>query len=80
MKPAGGPLRFWDYARKAGVGLLGLLAAALSMGLLPDPWDKVVTAVLALATYFGIYVTSNVNPLTKQELPAGSDPNVRPAR
>lgn len=71
-----GPLRFWDYARKALVGLLGVLGVALSMGLLPDPWDKVVTAILAVATYFGIYVTQNINPVSKQVLPAGSDPNV----
>jgi hypothetical protein len=77
VSPAGAPFRFWDYARKALVGLLGLLATALSMGLLPDPWDKVVTACLAVATYFGIYVTQNINPVSKQVLPAGSDPNVR---
>lgn len=77
MKPAGGPVRFWDYARKAFVGLLGVLATALSMGLLSDPWDKIVTAIIAVASYLGIYVVQNINPLSKQALPAGSDPSVR---
>jgi hypothetical protein len=77
VKPAGGPLRFWDYARKAGLALLSALAAALAAGMLPDPWDKVVSAAIAVAGYFGVYVISNVNPISMQELPAGSDPSAR---
>jgi hypothetical protein len=77
VKPAGGPLRFWDYARKAGLTALSVAAAALAAGMLPDPWDKVVSAAIAVAGYFGVYVVQNVNPLTKQVLPAGSDPHAR---
>jgi hypothetical protein len=76
MRPAFGWARFWDYARKAGFALLSILAAALSAGMLPDPWDKVVTAIIAVAGYFGVYVIQNVHPVTKQELPLGSDPHV----
>jgi hypothetical protein len=68
------PLRFWDYARKAGVAFLFIVGAALSAGMLPDPWDKVATAIIAVAGYFGVYVTQNIHPGTKQELPLGSDP------
>jgi hypothetical protein len=69
----GSPAQFWSYARKAGVAALGTIAVALAMGLLPDPWDKVATAVLAVATYFGVYRVPNVVPGTGQVLPAGSE-------
>jgi hypothetical protein len=72
----GSPAQFWSYARKAGVAVVGLIAVALAMGLLPDPWDKVATAILAVATYYGVYKVPNILPGTNQALPAGSDPPI----
>jgi len=50
-------------ARKAGVAALGAVAAALAAGLLPDPWDKVGAAVVAVGTYLGVYATPNKPPM-----------------
>jgi hypothetical protein len=76
-RPSHGWARFWDYARKAGIGLLGCLATLAASHLLPDPWDKYGPAIIAIATYFGVYGVQNIDPRSKQELPSGSDPSVR---
>jgi hypothetical protein len=72
-EPAVAPLRFWDYARKAGVAAGGILGTALATGLLPDPWDKVAIGVMAVLTYFGVYQVSNALP-GGQHMLAGSNP------
>ena len=51
--------KVWSVARKAGVAALGALAGTLAVGLLPDPWDKVGAAIIAVATYAGVYATPN---------------------
>jgi hypothetical protein len=67
-------IRFWDYARKAGVAVCFIAAAVATSNLLPDPWDKVVTAIVAVGGYFGVYHTENKMPESGRTLPAGSDP------
>jgi hypothetical protein len=69
--------RFWDYARKAGLGLIGCLATLAAANLLPEPWNKYGPIIIAIATYFGVYGIQNVHPVTKQVLPNGSDPSVQ---
>ena len=54
--------KFLTVARKAGVAALGVVAMGLSNGVFHDPWDKVAIAVLAVATYFGVYHVDNKDP------------------
>jgi uncharacterized protein with NRDE domain len=51
--------RFLTVARKASVAAVGVVAMGVSNGFFHDPWDKVAVAVLAVATYFGVYATEN---------------------
>lgn len=51
--------KFWSVARKAGVAALGVVATGVAYGIIPQPWDKAAVAVLAIATYFGVYHTPN---------------------
>lgn len=51
--------RVFTVARKAGVAAVGALASAVAANLLPEPWNTVGAAVVAVATYFGVYRTSN---------------------
>jgi hypothetical protein len=67
-------IRFWDYAKKAGVSLLGCIATLAANNLLPEPFDKYVPIILAVATYFGVYAIRNTSPKTAKPLLAGSDP------
>lgn len=57
--------RLLHFGRKATVAALGALATAVAMGVLPEPWNTVAAAVLAVGTYFGVYQTENV----RRELP-----------
>ena len=51
--------KVFTVARKAGVALIGALGAAVASNVLPDPWDKVGAAVVAVATWAGVYVARN---------------------
>lgn len=51
--------KVFTIARKAGVAVLGVVVMGLSNGVIPEPWDKVAVAVLAVATYFGVYSVPN---------------------
>ena len=51
--------KFLTVARKAGVAAVGALASAVAANLLPEPWNTVGAAVVAVATYFGVYHTEN---------------------
>ena len=53
--------RFLTVARKASVAAVGALASAVAAGVLPSPWQEVGVCVVALATYFGVYHTRNVD-------------------
>jgi len=54
--------KFLTVARKATVGALAVIGAGVAYNLFPDPWDKVANAVLAVAAYYGIYLTRNRTP------------------
>lgn len=41
---------------KALVSVVAVAAGAVSLGLLPHPWDVVVAAVVAVLGAFGVYV------------------------
>lgn len=47
-------------SRKAATALVGVLAMAAGNNLLPEPWNYVAAAVIAVATYFGVYQVKNV--------------------
>lgn len=46
-------------ARKAGVSLLGVVAAGVAAGWFDSPVKEIAVAVLAIATYAGVYATPN---------------------
>jgi len=52
-------LKFLTVARKAGVALLGVAGAGLAMGYIPAPWDALVTGILSVAAYYGVYAMPN---------------------
>lgn len=51
--------RLLTDARKAGVAVVGGLAEALSLGLLPEPWSKWAAVIVAAATAAGVYGVGN---------------------
>ena len=53
--------KFLTVARKAAVAAVGALASAVAANMLPEPWNTVSAAVVAVATYFGVYQTRNVD-------------------
>lgn len=51
--------KVFTVARKAGVAVVGVVAMGLTNGVFHDPWDKVAMAVVAVATYYGVYRVPN---------------------
>jgi len=66
---------FARYAKKAVVGGLGFLAAALAAGLLDGTAEVVGFAVVAVAAEYGIYQARN-KPRPTDPLTAGGPPVV----
>lgn len=48
------------HARKAVVALVGVVAQAVNLGLLPEQWQEWAAVVIALATAVGVYQAPNV--------------------
>lgn len=51
--------------RKALVGVVGVVAYALSLNLVPEPVSGWLAAALAVATVFGIYQVPNGGPAAR---------------
>lgn len=55
--------------RKAAVAVVGAAAEAASVGLIPAPYDKYGTVVVALATALGVYqVPNGVAPISPRSV------------
>lgn len=48
--------------RKFVVALVGALANAAALGLLPDPWGEVVAGVVTILAAVGVYTIPNAPP------------------
>lgn len=57
--------KVFTVARKAGVSALGVVAMGVSSHWFHSPWDEVAVAVLAVATYYGVYKVPNTTEPTK---------------
>ncbi len=51
--------KFLTVARKSATALVGVIAAGLSMGLFKEPWNSLALAIVAVATYYGVYKIPN---------------------
>lgn len=54
---------------KAIAGVIGVAAGAVSLGLIPHPFDYVVTSLIGIATALGIYTVPYV-PVKPVDPPA----------
>lgn len=50
---------FSKYARKALITALYMLSSAVAAGTIPEPWNSIAIAVLAVLASRHVYVTEN---------------------
>jgi len=64
-------LKWTTEARKVGVYVVTIAALLLGTGLVPDPYDKWLTAVVVFLGGLGIYKVENTNAAPKVVEPGG---------
>lgn len=57
--------------KKVGIALIGAAAEAVSLGLVPPPYDKYGTVVISLATALGVFAAQNVGPVSPRSAEDG---------
>lgn len=66
---------FLKRLAKGATGALGAGGSAVALGLVPSPWNIVISAVIAVATAFGVYQV----PYVAAPVKGASVPVVPPA-
>lgn len=72
------PPSFWARARKALVGLGGVLAQALILlppGVVPDEYKPLVALIVSTLTAVGVFLTPNAQPSSPLERLPSNDGN-----